>query len=45
MGWFSKSTNGFLLRTTTPTGIELHQQQGVVNGMVMVAASGTAVKR
>jgi hypothetical protein len=45
MGWFSKSTDGFLLSTNTPTGIELHQQQGVVNGMVMGAASAAAVKR
>ncbi|PKO74519.1 MAG: hypothetical protein CVU21_22975, partial [Betaproteobacteria bacterium HGW-Betaproteobacteria-15] len=25
MGWFSKSTDGFFLSTTTPPGIELKQ--------------------
>jgi uncharacterized protein YbjQ (UPF0145 family) len=38
MGWFSKSTN-FFLSTTTPTGIELGQYLGVVNGEAIIGAN------
>ncbi len=39
MGWFSKSTDGFLLSTTTPSGIELRQYLGVVNGEAIIGAN------
>ena len=32
MGWFSKSTDGFFLATTTPPDIAASQYLGVVNG-------------
>jgi uncharacterized protein YbjQ (UPF0145 family) len=39
MGWFSKSTDGFFLSTTTPAGIELSQYLGVVNGEAIIGAN------
>ena len=39
MGWFSKSTDGFFLSTTTPPGIELSQYLGVVNGEAIIGAN------
>ena len=39
MGWFSKSTDGFFLSTTTPGGIELRQYLGVVNGEAIIGAN------
>ncbi|MFW5331228.1 heavy metal-binding domain-containing protein [Hydrogenophaga sp. ZJX-1] len=39
MGWFSKSTDGFFLSTTTPPGIELNQYLGVVNGEAIIGAN------
>jgi uncharacterized protein YbjQ (UPF0145 family) len=39
MGWFSKSTDGFFLSTTTPPGIELKQYLGVVNGEAIIGAN------
>ena len=39
MGWFSKSTDGFFLSTTTPAGIELRQYLGVVNGEAIIGAN------
>jgi uncharacterized protein YbjQ (UPF0145 family) len=39
MGWFSKSTDGFFLSTTTPEGIALKQYLGVVNGEAIIGAN------
>jgi uncharacterized protein YbjQ (UPF0145 family) len=39
MGWFSKSTDGFFLSTTTPAGVELRQYLGVVNGEAIIGAN------
>jgi len=39
MGWFSKSTEGFFLSTTTPPGIELSRYLGVVNGEAIIGAN------
>jgi len=39
MGWFSKSTNGFFLSTTTPEGLSLDQYLGVVNGEAIIGAN------
>ena len=39
MGWFSKSTDGFFLSTTTPPAIELRQYLGVVNGEAIIGAN------
>lgn len=39
MGWFSKSTDGFFLSTTTPPGIDLNQYLGVVNGEAIIGAN------
>ncbi|MBL8310357.1 MAG: YbjQ family protein [Burkholderiales bacterium] len=39
MGWFSKSDDGFFLSTTTPSGIELNQYLGVVNGEAIIGAN------
>jgi uncharacterized protein YbjQ (UPF0145 family) len=39
MGWFSKSTDGFFLSTTTPPGIEIGQYLGVVNGEAIIGAN------
>jgi uncharacterized protein YbjQ (UPF0145 family) len=39
MGWFSKSTDGFFLSTTTPPDIELRQYLGVVNGEAIIGAN------
>jgi uncharacterized protein YbjQ (UPF0145 family) len=38
MGWFSKSTDGFFLSTTTPPNIALDQYLGVVNGEAIIGA-------
>jgi uncharacterized protein YbjQ (UPF0145 family) len=39
MGWFSKSTDGFFLSTTTPPDIALGQYLGVVNGEAIIGAN------
>ena len=39
MGWFSKSTDGFFLATTTPPDITLGQYLGVVNGEAIIGAN------
>jgi uncharacterized protein YbjQ (UPF0145 family) len=39
MGWFSKSTDGFFLSTTTPPNIALNQYLGVVNGEAVIGAN------
>ena len=39
MGWFSKSTDGFFLSTTTPPNIALDQYLGVVNGEAIIGAN------
>ena len=39
MGWFSKSTDGFFLSTTTPANIALDQYLGVVNGEAIIGAN------
>ena len=39
MGWFSKSTEGFFLATTTPPDIALNQYLGVVNGEAIIGAN------
>lgn len=39
MGWFSKSTDGFFLSTTTPPDIALSQYLGVVNGETVIGAN------
>lgn len=39
MGWFSKSTDGFFLSTTTPPGIAQDQYLGVVNGEAIIGAN------
>ena len=39
MGWFSKSTDGFFLSTTTPAGIDMRQYLGVVNGEAIIGAN------
>jgi uncharacterized protein YbjQ (UPF0145 family) len=39
MGWFSKSTDGFFLSTTTPPDIALSQYLGVVNGEAIIGAN------
>ena len=39
MGWFSKSTDGFFLSTTTPPGVEQRQYLGVVNGEAIIGAN------
>jgi uncharacterized protein YbjQ (UPF0145 family) len=38
-GWFSKSTDQFLLSTTMPEGIAHNQYQGVVNGEANIGAN------
>ena len=39
MGWFSKSSDGFFLSTTTPAGIDMRQYLGVVNGEAIIGAN------
>jgi uncharacterized protein YbjQ (UPF0145 family) len=39
MGWFSKSTDGFFLSTTTPPDIVRSQYLGVVNGEAVIGAN------
>jgi len=39
MGWFSKSTDGFFLSTTTPHGQPIRQYLGVVNGEAIIGAN------
>jgi uncharacterized protein YbjQ (UPF0145 family) len=39
MGWFSKSTDGFFLSTTTPPNIALNQYLGLVNGEAIIGAN------
>jgi uncharacterized protein YbjQ (UPF0145 family) len=39
MGWFSKSTDGFFLATTTPPDIAASQYLGVVNGEAIIGAN------
>jgi uncharacterized protein YbjQ (UPF0145 family) len=39
MGWFSKSSDGFFLSTTTPPGIGIDQYLGVVNGEAIIGAN------
>ena len=39
MGWFSKSTDGFFLSTTTPPGVSIDQYVGVVNGEAIIGAN------
>ena len=39
MGWFSKSTDGFFLSTTTPPDIPRSQYLGVVNGEAIIGAN------
>jgi uncharacterized protein YbjQ (UPF0145 family) len=39
MGWFSKSTDGFFLSTTTPPDIARSQYLGVVNGEAIIGAN------
>ena len=39
MGWFSKSTDGFFLSTTTPPDIRQSQYLGVVNGEAIIGAN------
>ena len=39
MGWFSKSTDGFFLSTTTPPDIPRGQYLGVVNGEAIIGAN------
>ncbi|MBB4843052.1 uncharacterized protein YbjQ (UPF0145 family) [Paucibacter oligotrophus] len=39
MGWFSKSTDGFFLATTTPPDIAIGQYLGVVNGEAIIGAN------
>lgn len=39
MGWFSKSTDGFFLSTTTPPDIRQGQYLGVVNGEAIIGAN------
>ena len=39
MGWFSKSTDGFFLSTTTPPDIARSQYLGVVNGEAVIGAN------
>lgn len=39
MGWFSKSTDGFFLSTTTPPNIGINQYVGVVNGEAIIGAN------
>lgn len=39
MGWFSKSTDGFFLSTTTPPNIAISQYVGVVNGEAIIGAN------
>lgn len=39
MGWFSKSTDGFFLATTTPPDIARSQYLGVVNGEAIIGAN------
>lgn len=39
MGWFSKSTDGFFLSTTTPPDIARGQYLGVVNGEAVIGAN------
>ena len=39
MGWFSKSTDGFFLSTTTPPDIKQGQYLGVVNGEAIIGAN------
>ena len=39
MGWFSKSTDGFFLSTTTPPDIPRSRYLGVVNGEAIIGAN------
>lgn len=39
MGWFSKSTDGFFLSTTTPPDIARSHYLGVVNGEAVIGAN------
>ena len=39
MGWFSKSTDGFFLSTTTPPDIPRSHYLGVVNGEAIIGAN------
>ncbi len=39
MGWFSKSTDGFFLATTTPPDIGQRQYLGLVNGEAVIGAN------
>jgi hypothetical protein len=39
MGWFSKSTDGFFLSTTTPPDIARSQYLGIVNGETVIGAT------